>query len=247
MSRIEFMTRTELAEVWGGERMVFDGITTYMVENRIKNKLSTPKQIKKLIKEYPEYIKKVLDSYGDDEELSEFDQRTLMLHLKLSFSDNPPLIYDEVVDEYVPGWCFALNEAMRLGSDAVKFMARIHGQSECHTYVKKENYLWLRDIIQKGLDDKIITDDIRGNEKGWKRVIKLLETSKEDVIVTSYTVTDGFPDPYWVGVKSDEERDAFKKKPFEEQFDLCLPELYKINGLEMKPGDWDTIYFGFEY
>lgn len=125
-----------------------------------------------------------------------------------------------------------LNSALAIGNDAIKLMARLHGQCEIHCFVEGKNRQWLANIIKKGLDQKIF----RGN-MGWDEVLELLERDSDGPVVCSYSVSDCFPNNYLA--ECDEET------PYEEQWDLCMEKLRSGEGcLELKPNDWDDYKFG---
>jgi hypothetical protein len=48
-------------------------------------------------------------------------------------------------------FAIALNTALALGSDAVRFSARMHGSCEIHAWVDGRNRWWISDIIEEGL------------------------------------------------------------------------------------------------
>lgn len=81
-----------------------------------------------------------------------------------------------------------LDTCLTVGSDVVKFMARLHGQCEIHGYVEGPNRRWLADIVDQGLDDGLLR-----RESGWESVVKLLLSADDKPVVTSYSVCDGFP------------------------------------------------------
>jgi hypothetical protein len=144
----------------------------------------------------------------------------------------------------------ALNTALLLGNDTVKFLARLQGQCEIHGYVEGPNRAWLADIIERGVADGIL----RGG-MGWDGppdhphgkgggVIPLLRSRDDEPVVTSYSVCDSFPyaahvamPPYppewspegWSGegwdALSDDERASYREEGRDEAFDsLTEPE-----------------------
>lgn len=87
----------------------------------------------------------------------------------------------------------SLNTAVAMGSDAIRLLAKLHGQCEIHAYVEGPNRAWLADIIETGVEDKILRvwkDDHYG---GWPAVIELLRKRDDEPVVTSYSVTRQFP------------------------------------------------------
>lgn len=81
-----------------------------------------------------------------------------------------------------------LDTCLTLGSDVVKFLARLHGQCEIHGYVEGANRRWFSDIVDQGLDDGLLR-----RNAGWESVVKLLLSADNKPVVTSYSVCDGFP------------------------------------------------------
>lgn len=91
----------------------------------------------------------------------------------------------------------ALNTAMLVGSDQVRFLARLHGQCEIHGYVQGSNRAWLAGLIREGRASELYRPDM-----GWEKVADLLASSDSGPVVMSYSVTDGFPS-YRHAVESD--------------------------------------------
>ncbi len=134
----------------------------------------------------------------------------------------------------------ALNTAVVVGGDAVKLMARLHGQCEVHAYVEGPNRSWLADIIESGRDGSILRSG-----QGWEAVVALLRSSDDEPIVTSYSVCNRFPNPQVANWTDDRDGDGFWDLPEPEQWTRALRGLRESGGgLEMKPDDWSAFYFG---
>lgn len=96
-----------------------------------------------------------------------------------------------------------LNTACATGSDAVKLAARLHAQCELHAWVDGPNRAWLADIMQSGLDAGVFRKGFpfqdgpggpeRWSSQGWDKVMELLRSRDDEPVVTSYSVTDRFP------------------------------------------------------
>lgn len=127
----------------------------------------------------------------------------------------------------------ALNTVLRIGSDTSKFIARVHAQCEIHGYVLGPNRKWLSDIIERGLEDRVLRKETQGYGKGLEDLIVMLRKTDEGPVVMSYSVCDSFPP--W-----NHEKD--EKGTFEEGMKWLL-ENYEESGLEMTPDDWDTFHF----
>lgn len=99
----------------------------------------------------------------------------------------------------ISGFSLALNTAIQIGDDPVKFLARMHGQCELHSYVEGPNRAWLADIIERGLKTGVFRDgmgwDTPPNHPHGKGagVIPLLRSRDDEPVVMSYSVCDGFP------------------------------------------------------
>lgn len=85
------------------------------------------------------------------------------------------------------------NTALAVGSDPMRLLTRLHGQCELHGYVEGPNRAWLADIIQAGLDSGVLRKTLNGRDLGWAGVITLLRDRDDEPVVTSYSVTDWFP------------------------------------------------------
>ena len=84
-----------------------------------------------------------------------------------------------------------LNTAIALGSDALYLAARLHGQCEIHAYILPEDFHWFRTTVEDGIETGVLRPETQGYE-GWAGVIELM-SGDCGPIVTSYSVTDGFP------------------------------------------------------
>jgi hypothetical protein len=146
----------------------------------------------------------------------------------------------------------AKNTALECGSDAVRLLARLHGQCEIHCWVDGPNRNWLADIIVGGRNEGVLREDA-----GWEQLADFLRERDDEPVVCSYSVSEEFPN---YGMLPDSHRlkkreangddiddiiDAYYRMRWETQWKLCMGELRKRTGLlEMKPEGWDTYYFG---
>lgn len=230
MSRIEFQTKHDVVEIWGGERAVFGVLINEIGWTGLKSDIQYRRN--EVLKGLPDYC----IFCGEDLDLSQL--RTIQLHLFHGF-ERDTKIYDPALKEWSPPFVRLLNETLRKGSDSVKFVCRVHAQCELNGYIKKENYLWLANIIEKGLKDCVLIDKINGHSKGWNKLIDFLRSSEESVMVMSYTVTDGFPGCHYTNLTQEE----YEKLDYGDRWDLSLEELLKDEGKEIKPEDWNDFYF----
>lgn len=134
----------------------------------------------------------------------------------------------------------ALNTACVVGGDAVKLMARLHGQCEVHAYAEGPNRAWLAEIIERGRKANILRSGL-----GWEATIELLRARDDEPVITSYSVCEGFPNPSIAGWRDDRDGDGFWELPEAERWDRALGGLRASGGgLEMTPDNWRDFYFG---
>jgi hypothetical protein len=133
-------------------------------------------------------------------------------------------------------WLCKLNTAIMIGSEVIQFCVRMHAQCEIHAYVEGANREWLAQVIERGLEQKILRSKLRGFDQGWSKVIALLRNSDKDPIVTSYSVCDSFPNATAADyVEPDDEEDTFHDLPKKKQWELGLAGIRARSGLEIKP------------
>lgn len=145
-----------------------------------------------------------------------------------------PLIVDS---KTINTFSVALNTACVIGNDAMRLLARLHGQCEIHCYVKGPNRLWLASLMRNGRTSGLYRED-----QGWESVIELLESRDDETVVCSYSVTNLFPNRELI---SEGEADLFDKLSLKEQFALCLSHIPVT--LELTPEDFSTYYFDEGY
>lgn len=172
---------------------------------------------------------------------------SLRLSLVTGFGESPLVLEGRHVNPFA----VILNTAADMGNDAIKLCARIHGQCEIHTWVDGSNRTWLAGIIEDGRKKGVFRDGV-----GWESVIEMLRGRDDEPVVTSYSVTDEFPNSHiaeWTPPMVDDEPnyDAWYDLSHEDQWRLGMEGLRKIPNLEMRPDDWDDFYFedgmnGFE-
>ena len=176
-----------------------------------------------------------------------------------------PLIVKDGVE--LNSWRLALNTAMVVGNDQVRFLARLHGQCEIHAYVLGPNRRWLAELITEGRRCGLYRPQM-----GWEDVIAVLlagatwdEGSPSEPIVLSYSVGEGFPNAtvsdflpaYPAGVSSFEQltrdqqeewtkkADGWYELPEGVQWERSLRALTtKSPSLELKPEGFSDYRFG---
>lgn len=133
-------------------------------------------------------------------------------------------------------WIVALNTCIDVGNDALRLMARLHGQCEVHAYIEGRNRAWLAEVIEAGRATNLLRPD-----QGWEGVTALLRQSTDSPIVLSYSVCHQFPNPHIAGWKDDEDGDGFYRLPVSEQWALAMKALRESgSGLEWRPDNWAT-------
>ncbi|HEY7822652.1 MAG TPA: hypothetical protein VIG24_07470 [Acidimicrobiia bacterium] len=132
------------------------------------------------------------------------------------FGDSPLAVDGEQWDT----WTISLNTAVLAGSDPVEWLARLHATCEIHGYVEGEDREWLSEIIEHGLNSRILRRD-----QGWEWVRNLLDMTDDEPVVMSYSVTDSFPDP-WILYDIDATADA---EEYERQEAAMLAEWEALN------------------
>lgn len=230
MTAIYFHSTEDTVAIRGAERAhfsVFCGDLSWSIIRHTAEEWS----------DFPAPLRKAFPSSHPVHKSRDF-QRDAKLYLTSSFFDSELLFTDPFE--------MSLNTAFRLGSDPVRLGARLHGQCEIHAYVEGWNRAWLADIIREGRQVGFYREGM-----GWKRLIDFLLSSDYNPIVTSYSVTESFPnqhvaayDPPFLddGVP---DYDAWYDLSNEVQWDLAMKGLRaEEGGLELDPGSWDDFYFG---
>lgn len=134
-----------------------------------------------------------------------------------------------------------LNTALVAGSDAIKLLARIHGQCEIHAWVDGANRSWLAEIAEIGLEASVLRAD-----EGWEKVIPFLRSSSSEPVVLSYSVTDQFPNAYVAEWHDEHDGDDWYDIPVDKRWEMAMSKLRDQGHrlLEMKPETWGSMLFG---
>ena len=158
-----------------------------------------------------------------------------------------------IESQRVGAFPLALNTALVMGSDPVKLMARLHGQCEMYAYVEGPNRAWLASTIEQGRADGIMRANL-----GWESVVDLLRARTDCPVVTSYSVSEGFPNSslaiemgthaptprsdleWW---EDDEWENLLEQERWSRSIDALRLFEVKHGPLELKPDNWQTMRF----
>jgi hypothetical protein len=204
-------------------------------------------------------IKKIYRYCKDKEKFLKTLGQIHEMGLEFCFSGimaDPIKINDHIWDPFD----LQLNTIVDIGSDSLIFVARVHAQCEIHGYVMGNNREWLANIIEKGLDTKILREETQGYGKGWRDVIELLKKDSETPVVMDYSVTESFPHApptEFECICSEEaennEEDCphcgyyidFDELSYKKQWEKSFKWLRECSeSLEMKPENWSEMGFG---
>jgi hypothetical protein len=242
MSRIYFHSEHGEVEVSGAERAYMGGVCgdLFLIGLHLNRHEDYPS--------YPSPLRKILNpnhyTAGPDYQGMRFvDALSTALHVGF---DSDVLIVD---GKRVDTFAAALNTAYVMGSDAVKLMARLHGQCELHAYVEGANRAWLAGIIERGREARVLRPKM-----GWEAAAEFLRSREDCPVVTSYSVCDQFPNHHIAGWEPPlakyedgeeyQDTDAWYDLPAAEQWRAAMDGLRAAGGgLELKPDNWQTFHF----
>lgn len=176
---------------------------------------------------------------------------SLETHFRGTFSDGP---FVDIGGRSVSIPYAVMNTAIQAGSMQMGLAARIHGNCENHLWVDGPNRAWLADIMERGRAIGIYRE-----EMGWESVIELLRKRDDEPVVTSFSVTDQFPNltvareagdapkptpEQWEEHGEDARWMAFSELPEAEQWDRCMKAL-RARGAhyELRPDNWYEVHY----
>lgn len=231
MSRIVFHSKEEDAEVRGWERAMAGrlcgniGVAALRIEDEYGN--------------YRSPLRRVVTGYLCNVSAERWKE---MAEVWVHFpTDDTFIINGHLVDVFST----VLNTALVMGGDVIKFLARMHGQCEIHTYVEGPNRNWLAGIIEQGRRASILRP-----ESGWELIINLLRSRDDGPVVMSYSVCESFPNQdvaQWevpVDEDGNEDRGAWHELDEEARWNFGVAGLRtESNGLELNPNNWNDFYF----
>lgn len=113
-------------------------------------------------------------------------ERHLEYAISSILTDSSFVVDGKLYDSFGVG----LNTALRVGSPAVQFAARIDGQCEIFAWFEAEHRAGIKKIIESGMVSGVFS-----RNAGWDGVISLLDNGSDSEIVMSYSVCHQFPPP----------------------------------------------------
>lgn len=144
----------------------------------------------------------------------------------------------EVAGHTLHSYDVGMNTALVAGSDAVRLAAKIHGYCEKHLWVDEPHQEWLAGIIDDGLKVGVFRSGFwyepasgaerKWSSQGWEDVAALLRKPGTGPVVTSFSVTESFPNRYitdWQPPDGDPDGDSWYDLPDDEQWDLAMAGL----------------------
>ncbi len=151
-------------------------------------------------------------------------------------------------------WEIVLNTCMAIGSDPIRLCARLHSQCEIHAFVRGENRKWLAGIIRQGMASGVCRSPDEGQAANttWESLADWLESNQDEPVVTSFSVTEQFPNYRFdtigpTGEVDEEEPSAYwYELPGEERWKRAWDGLLlqEKEHLELKPDHWENYRFG---
>jgi len=241
MSNIAFHSLSDsTVRVSGRERFRFAHFATQRlreslgIADRLADRPSTEQaqRVASLLKNVPDY----LGALGH-----EHYARDLAMLLAMGFEAAFDL--GEGCAEPIPAWLCGLNTLIAEGSDPMILAARLHGQCEVHCYVEGKNRAWLAEIVDRGVGAGIY--GAPWGYDGWPALAAHLRARDDEPVVTSYSVTEGFPNAgvaerghLWTPDPDADGKDWYAL-PDDEQWRLCMTALrVGASYLELRPDLW---------
>jgi hypothetical protein len=141
--------------------------------------------------------------------------------------------------EPVDVFCLSLNSAIAWGNRPVQLCAKLHGQCEIHAYCEGEDRAWLADLVQEALDCGVFRSWVNGYD-GWQKLMDFLRSSDSEPVVTSYSVTDSFPNPNFapegvISADSDDPWEEWSKFDAAKQWEWGMNKLREEPSLRISP------------
>lgn len=252
MSSMAFHCFDKTVRVGGAERayagLLCERLATAILDYKTfpQGETSTLRRLKQLIPQ-GHYLRPRVDC-GDHAGLTQHLDAAIFCGDALRWRDRP-----------VRGMTLALNTALAVGSDPVRLLARLHGGCEIHVWVDGRDRHWLADVVEEGVASGVMRRAYQAQYDGWPAVLELLRESSQQPVVTSYSVTESFPNFQlvsghdfearpWRLMSGDEQlqyerkREEFDYLPVEEQWSRSMPAL-RERCSQLRPGDWREFRF----
>jgi hypothetical protein len=251
MSRVYFHSQHGEAELWGGERAWLGRLCSKLALGILDVQHSW-ENVERLIRP-DSYLKRPMGQH-----LSWVN--SVETAISLGWNDEKLFQWR---GRPISMWELCLNTAARVGNDAVRLAARIHGQCEIHCYVEGVNRWWLADVIDDGLESGVLRrlapffENAKSDQGQWESVTRLLRDRDDEPVVLSYSVCEQFPNRDFAGwnplqqasIDGDSQDDDADELWYElsdgERWRIALQALRRSGGgRELKPADWGTFWFG---
>jgi len=235
MSRIYFHTSAETVEVYGTERAHIGRLCTSLAAG-VFDMLSWERKNALM----PRDRRDTGDKLGIANRVDEKFRVFLGVFSERHFSDGSEV------------FAVVLNTVLRLGSPAMALAARIHGQCELHGYVEPEDGEFIAELIEQGLATGVFREFLprdgvpTEHRSGWRDAARLLRAG--EVVVTSYSVSDTFPNAgicanagLWT--PDDDDWDAWYELGASERWAMALEAVRGTPGLRWEREGWNQFYF----
>lgn len=138
----------------------------------------------------------------------------------------------------LPLFDVACNTAMYRGNNTIRLLTRLHAQCELHAYVEEENRTWLARLIDEGRTQGILRPNM-----GWEEIaFRLRDLKVAGPIVTSFSVTEAFPD----ADAADCDWKEWDELTYNQRWGRGIAALraHPEYLLELKPDNWYSVRFG---
>lgn len=145
------------------------------------------------------------------------------------YSDKLAWVYGDMRSGREDGFAERLGWVCLIGDDVLKLLAHIHGQCELHAWVHPDDGEWFAGLIEEAVKRGLLGDDGRAYYGSWQDVADLARRSTTP-LVSAYSVTEGWPDPYLIGQhRPDLFTPADEDDPWESWSDLPDSEKDRIS------------------
>lgn len=95
-----------------------------------------------------------------------------------------------------------LGYACLVGNDVTKLLSHIHGQCEIHGWVHSDDGEWFASLIEDAVERGMLRVFEHNNYGSWQDVADLARSSTTP-LVSSYSVTDSWPNLYLISTMTD--------------------------------------------